>query len=159
MWKISSDMKIYQNTPLIFAETYGIKCGVNPNERMFMKQETENAIRSIASLDPELSATMVERAIDIMHGRSDESEAFIHNVRFCDAQELLKVSRRTLSYYVDHGYLDRVYGCGHRALGISRESLLRFMNRRVVRRRDPQSKNLMTVHPGVKPSIDGCANS
>ena len=60
----------------------------------------------------------------------------------------------------NHVYLFKPqYGCGHRALGISRESLLRFMNRRVVRRRDPQSKNLMTVRPGVKPSIDGCANS
>lgn len=115
-----------------------------------MKQETENAIRSIASLDPEVSTAMVDRAIDLMRGRSDESEAFIHNVKFRDAQDLLKVSRRTLSYYLDHGYLDRVYGCGHRALGISRESLLRFMNRRVVRRRDPQTKNLMTVHPSSR---------
>ena len=115
-----------------------------------MKQETENAIRSIASLDPEVTTAMVDRAIDIMRGRSEECEALIHNVKFKDAQELLKVSRRTLSYYLDHGYLDRVYGCGHRALGISRESLLRFMNRRVVRRRDPQTKNLMTAHPSTR---------
>ena len=150
VYSANNDMKIYQNTPLLFLETYGIMCHVKTKERVHMKQETENAIRSIASLDPEVSTAMVDRAIDLMRGRSDESEAFIHNVKFRDAQDLLKVSRRTLSYYLDHGYLDRVYGCGHRALGISRESLLRFMNRRVVRRRDPQTKNLMTVHPSSR---------
>ena len=115
-----------------------------------MKIETENAIRSIVTMDADVTKEALERAIDILRGKVESDEDFVHNVRFCDAQELLKVSRRTLSYYVDHGYLDRVYGCGHRALGISRESLLRFMNRRVVRRRDPQNKNLMTVHPDLK---------
>ena len=115
-----------------------------------MKQETENAIRSVAMLDPEVSSSMVERVIDIMRGKSDESDGLVHNVRFSDALDLLKVCRRTLTYYLDHGYLDRVYGCGHRALGVSRESLLRFMNRRVVRRRDPQTDNLLVVHPSKK---------
>lgn len=141
-WRIST-------YPVAILENIRQYVSRNTNERTLMKQETENAIRSIASLDPEISTAMVDRAIDLMHGRSGESEAFIHNVKFSDAQDLLKVSRRTLSYYLDHGYLDRVYGCGHRALGISRESLLRFMNRRVVRRRDPQTNNLMTVHPSA----------
>ena len=79
-----------------------------------MKEETENAIRSIASLDPEVSTAMVDRAIDIMRGRSEECDALIHNVKFKDAQDLLKVSRRTLSHYLDHGYLDRVYGGGRK---------------------------------------------
>ena len=68
--------------------------------------------------------------------------ALRYNIRFKDAQELLKVSRRTLSYYIDNGYLDRVYGCGCRAIGVSRESLFKFVNRRVVRRSLPQNKNL-----------------
>ena len=157
MWKISSDMKIYQNTPLIFTETYGIMCRVNLKEMMPMKQETENAIRSIASLDPELSTAMVERAIDLLKGRSEECEDFINNIRFRDAQELLKVSDRTLRYYLAHGYLDRVYGCGQRAIGISRESLLRFMNRRVVRRSDTMNKNLMVIRQGTRPPNESCA--
>ena len=107
-----------------------------------MKTETENAIRSIASLDPEVSITMIDRVIELMKGKSAESENLIHVVKYSDAIELLKVSRRTLSYYLDNGYLDRVYGCGHRALGVSRESLLRFMTRRVVRRSDKQSRHL-----------------
>lgn len=115
-----------------------------------MKNETETLIRNVVSLDPEVTKENLERAIDIMRGKVESDEDFVHNIKFRDAQELLKVSRRTLSYYLDHGYLDRVYGCGHRALGISRESLLRFMNRRVVRRRDPQTNNLLTVHPERK---------
>ena len=75
---------------------------------------------------------MVDRAIDIMRGRSEECEALIHNVKFKDAQDLLKVSRRTLSYYLDHGYLDRVYGGGRKnSMGVSRESVLRFLRLRV----------------------------
>ena len=115
-----------------------------------MKTETETLVRSIVSMDAEVTKESLERAIDILRGRVESDEDFVHNIKFRDAQDLLKVSRRTLSYYLDHGYLDRVYGCGHRALGISRESLLRFMNRRVVRRRDPQTNNLMTVHPERK---------
>lgn len=115
-----------------------------------MKTETENAIRSIASLDPEVSATMIDRVIEIMKGTSKESESLIHVIRYNDALELLKVSRRTLSYYVDKGYLDRVYGCGCRSIGVSRESLLRFLNRRVVRRVVPCNNNLKRGRPPKK---------
>ena len=112
-----------------------------------MKTETENAIRSIASLDPEVSTTMIDRVIEMMKGASEESENLIHVVRFNDTVEMLKVSRRTLSYYLDHGYLDRVYGSGDRAIGVSRESLLKFVNRRVVRRAVPRNKNLKKGRP------------
>ncbi len=112
-----------------------------------MKPETENAIRSIASLDPEVSTTMIDRVIEMMKGANGDSENLIHVVRFNDTVEMLKVSRRTLSYYLDHGYLDRVYGCGERAIGVSRESLLKFVNRRVVRRAVPNNINLKKGRP------------
>ena len=48
---------------------------------------------------------------------------------------------------LDHGYIDRVFGCGCRALGVSRESLLRFMNRRVVKRVNPANRNLKVGRP------------
>ena len=112
-----------------------------------MKPETETAVRSIVMFDSEVTRENLERAIDILRGKVSSDEDLIHNIRFCDAQELLKVSRRTLSYYIDHGYLDRVYGCGERALGVSRESLLRFMNRRVVKSVSPQSSNLKVGRP------------
>ena len=89
----------------------------------------------------------IERAIDIMRGKISSDEKLRHTIRFKDAIDLLKVSRRTLTYYLDHGYIDRVFGCGHRALGVSRESLLRFMNRRVVRRPTPQNANLLREYP------------
>ena len=52
-----------------------------------------------------------------------------------DAMEILKVKRRTLRHYIYRGYLDRVYGGGSRAIGVTRESLLRFMTHRTVEHR------------------------
>ena len=112
-----------------------------------MKPETETAVRSIVMIDSEVTRENLERAIDIMRGKISSEEELIHTVRFNDAIDLLKVSRRTLSHYIDHGYLDRVFGCGCRALGVSRESLLRFMNRRVVKRVNPANRNLKVGRP------------
>lgn len=112
-----------------------------------MKPETETAVRSIIMIDSEVTRENLERAIDIMRGKMSSDEELIHTIRFKDAIDLLKVSRRTLTYYLDHGYIDRVFGCGHRALGVSRESLLRFMNRRVVRRSSPQNAHLLREYP------------
>jgi len=112
-----------------------------------MKPETETAIRSIVTFDSEVTRENLERAIDIMRGKISSDEELVHTIRFKDAIDLLKVSRRTLTYYLDHGYIDRVYGCGCRALGVSRESLLRFMNRRVVRKSSPQDANLLRTYP------------
>ena len=98
-------------------------------------------------IDSEVTRENLERAIDIMRGKISSDEELIHTIRFKDAIDLLKVSRRTLTYYLDHGYIDRVFGCGHRALGVSRESLLRFMNRRVVRRPTPQNANPLREYP------------
>lgn len=99
-----------------------------------MRIETENAVRNIVCIDPEITREMIEHAIDVLRGRSEEV-AIIHNVRFNDARDILKVSRRTLRHYLDSGYLDRVYGGGRRAIGVSRESLMRFMTRRTVEHR------------------------
>ncbi|MBQ3808236.1 MAG: hypothetical protein II840_09810 [Kiritimatiellae bacterium] len=101
-----------------------------------MRIETETAVRSIVSIDDEVTKEMAERAINLLRGNCPEQEVIIHNVRFEDAIDILKVSRRTLRHYLDTGYLDRVYGGGCRAIGVSRESLLRFMSRRTVEHRD-----------------------
>ena len=98
-------------------------------------------------IDSEVTRENLERAIDIMRGKISSDEELVHTIRFKDAIDLLKVSRRTLTYYLDHGYIDRVFGCGCRALGVSRESLLSFMNRRVVRRPTPQNANLLREYP------------
>lgn len=49
--------------------------------------------------------------------------------------DILKVKRSTLRHYIYRGYLDRVYGGGCRAIGVTRESLLRFMTHRTVEHR------------------------
>ena len=108
--------------------------GLVPERKEKMRMETENAVRSIVNIDPEITREMIEQAIDVLRGRTEEV-VLVHNVRFRDAQEILKVSRRTLRHYLDSGYLDRVFGGGRRAIGVTRESLLRFMTRRRVEHR------------------------
>ena len=102
-----------------------------------MRIETETAVRSIVGFDSEVTKEMVERAIDILRGKTDADggEITVHNVRFSDAMKILKVKRRTLRHYIYRGYLDRVYGGGCRAIGVTRESLLRFMTHRTVEHR------------------------
>ena len=100
-----------------------------------MKPETENAIRSMVMMDPEVTKDMLERAIAALRGKAESDDDIVHNVRFGDAMEILKVKRRTLRHYIYRGYLDRVYGGGCRAIGVTRESLLRFMTHRTVEHR------------------------
>ena len=105
-----------------------------------MKIETENAIRSILSLDPEVPQENLEKAIHILWGRVESEDDLVHVLRYKEVMNLLHVHRRTLEYYIDKGYLDRVYGRGERALGISRDSFIRFTTeRRVVRNRQKRN--------------------
>lgn len=103
-----------------------------------MKIETENAVRSILSLDPEVSQENLEKAIHILWGRVDTEDDLVHVLRYKEVTALLHIHRRTLEYYIEKGYLDRVYGLGERALGISRDSFIRFTTQRKVVRCRPQ---------------------
>ena len=105
-----------------------------------MKIETENAVRSILSLDPEVSQENLEKAIHILGGRVESEDDLVHVLRYKEAMDLLHVHRRTLEYYIDRGYLDRVYGRGERALGISRDSFIRFTTQRRVVRNHPERR-------------------
>lgn len=100
-----------------------------------MKPETETALRSIVSMDAEVTKESLEHAIDILRGKADADSDLLHVIKFKDAADILKVTQRTIRYYVAHGYLDRVFGGGDKALGISRESIFRFQTRRVVKTR------------------------
>ena len=53
-----------------------------------------------------------------------------HVIRYKDVLKWLKIHRRTLDYYIQRGYLKRVYGGGERAIGVSRDSYLKFIARR-----------------------------
>lgn len=108
-----------------------------------MKPETEIAVRGVLMMDADVTKENIERALDILRGKADGEEITIHNVRFKDARDILKVSRRTLRHYMDSGYLDRVYGGGRRAIGVTRESLLRFMSRRTVEHRGADGRILV----------------
>ena len=92
-----------------------------------MKTETETAVRSIASIDPEITKEMMEHAIDILRGNVRSEDDLVHVVKRKEVMKILSISRRTLDYYLKRGYLDRVYGGGRiNAMGVSRESLLRY---------------------------------
>ena len=104
-----------------------------------MKAETENAVRSILALDPEVSHENLEKAMRILWGKCESNDDLVHVLRYKEVTDLLHIHPRTLEYYVSRGYLDRVYGMGGvRALGISRESFIRFTTERRVVRCCPQ---------------------
>ena len=81
-------------------------------------------------MDSEVVKADMDRAINILNGRYEDDNDLVHVIRRKDAMKWLGVHRRTLDYYLKMGYLDRVYGGGRRALGISRESFIRFTTRR-----------------------------
>ena len=98
-----------------------------------MKEQTEAAIRNVASIDDEITKEMLDQAIDILRGEMAGRNDLVHVMKRRDVMKHLKIHRRTLDYYLEKGYLKRVYG-GERkkALGVSRESFLQFMAQRVV---------------------------
>lgn len=96
-----------------------------------MTPQTENIIRNVASLDPEIPPERLEQALSVLRGGSDFNGVIDHVLRRKEVEEILHVHRRTIDYYLEKGYLRRVYGGGQRAVGISRESLNNFMRRRI----------------------------
>ena len=96
-----------------------------------MKDQTEAAIRNIASIDGEISKEMLEQAIDILRGEMAGRNDLVHVMKRKDVMKHLGIHRRTLDYYLEKGYLERVYGGGQKAIGVSRESFLRFQRERV----------------------------
>lgn len=114
--------------------------------------ETETAVRSIVCIDTEVTREMLEKALDLLRGKTPEEDVIVHNIRFADAMEILMVSRRTLRHYLDSGYLDRVYGGGRRAIGVTRESLVRFMSRRTVTHKSAEG---ITTRRGIACEVPG----
>ena len=98
-----------------------------------MKDQTEAAIRNIASIDGEISKEMLDQAIDILRGEMAGRNDLVHVMKRKDVMKHLGIHRRTLDYYLEKGYLERVYGGGQKAIGVSRESFLRFQRERVGR--------------------------
>jgi len=82
-------------------------------------------------MDSEIKPEDIEKALDVLRGKIGSNEEIDHVLRRKEVEEILHVHRRTVDYYLDKGYLKRVYGGGQRAVGISRDSVLRFVRRRV----------------------------
>lgn len=107
-----------------------------------MKTETETLIRNVIALDPEIAADDIEKALNILRGKNEANTEveLVQVLRYKDVIALLKIHRRTLEYYIEQGYLDRVYGRGERALGISRDSFIRFTTQRTLVHNKPAKK-------------------
>ena len=88
-------------------------------------------MRRRAKLEGEVPKARRSRPQGPARGKVESNEDLDHVLRRKEVEELLHVHRRTIDYYLDNGYLQRVYGGGKRAVGISRESVLKFLQRRV----------------------------
>ena len=93
-----------------------------------LKKETEVVIRGLLASDKSVAPEDIEKAIAYLQGSPDEDLA--HVIRYKDVLKWLKIHRRTLDYYIQRGYLKRVYGGGERAIGVSRDSYLKSIARR-----------------------------
>lgn len=105
-----------------------------------MKAQTENAVRGLLALDGEIEAQLIEDAIAVLNGTrlavcpktDDETIWNVEVLSRGQVAKLLKKHVRTIDYYIRVGLLDRVQGRGSRAMGISRQSFLRFIQLQVV---------------------------
>ena len=99
-----------------------------------MTEKTELTIRSIARVDPEIDPLNLERAIGVLYGRPLYAHDLVHVVRNRDACKILGISYPHLQCCIGRGYLDRVYGAGRAAIGVTSESLARFTTLRTNKR-------------------------
>jgi len=98
-----------------------------------MQALTETSVRQLLSLDETISPSDIEPALAMLKGRPTSVDDLVHVLRYKDAMQMLGVTRDGLNYYIRMGYLDRVFGSGDRAIGISFESYHRFTTRRASR--------------------------
>ena len=55
-----------------------------------MKAETETAVRSIVSIDPEITKEMMEHAIDVLRGNARSEDDLVHVVKRKDVMKILR---------------------------------------------------------------------
>jgi len=110
-----------------------------------MKPQTENALRSLLAIDDELSTSNIEKAIAYLRGERTDDQ-LVHVIKYKDVLSLLHCHRRTLEYYIAKGYLTRVYGGGTRAIGISRDSYIRFTTLRIATQVESRESNAHFEH-------------
>lgn len=98
-----------------------------------MQRKTELAIRSIANVDQEIDQLNLERAIGYLYGRPLFNHDIPRIIRYKEACKILGVSYGHLQYFIERGYLTKVYGAGRLAVGLTQESVMRFTTLRTQR--------------------------
>ena len=99
-----------------------------------MRKKTEQAIRKIIDTDPTILPESIEPSIAILNGVPVTKDCRAQILTRREVMKRLKIHRRTLDYYLAQGHLDRVFGSGKRAIGISLASYVRFTTRHRNRR-------------------------
>lgn len=92
-----------------------------------MKEQTEIMLRSAMSMDPDISPQTAVEVINHLRGEAIKLDTVMKRK---DVMRLLRIRSRTVDNYVAKGFLEKVYGGKMRAIGISRESFIRFTRRR-----------------------------
>lgn len=90
-----------------------------------MKAEIEIAMRMLLKSDSSIPPDgRIDRAMDIIRGISQEVPDL---VKMCELRKILHMSDPAIRTLMDSGRLNRIMGSGNRCLGVSRESLRRFI--------------------------------
>ena len=90
-----------------------------------MKREVEIALRLLLKFDSSIPPDgRIDHAFEILKGH-DRRQSPI--VRLPELRRIFGVSKRTLEHLMNSGRLDRIVGKGDRTMGVTRESLKRFM--------------------------------
>lgn len=95
-----------------------------------MKASTEQTVRAIVGTDSEVDPSLVEGALNLLHGRKDEDAELTSVIRIKDVCTLLGRSQTSVQKYIKRGLLQRVRAAGKWTLGVSMESYIRFTENR-----------------------------
>lgn len=105
-----------------------------------MKSEVEALIKTAVAMDPSITPEMTDAALAVLRGESpakppSEPEILTPIVTIKETTKLLRVTRVTVNNMLNRKILVRVYGSSaDRAIGISRESVLKAMRGDIDRR-------------------------
>lgn len=101
-----------------------------------MKPQTYDTLKCILKMDGEIEQPRIAYALEVLAGRVDipDKPVTAGVLRIPEVAKLLGIKSPTVHKYAQLGWLERVYPSGgERAVGISRESVERFVARGVQR--------------------------
>ena len=90
-----------------------------------MKREVEIALRLLLKFDSSIPPDgRIDHAFEILKGQDKRQPPI---VRMIELRNVFGIGKSALDKLLDSGRLDRIVGKGNRTIGVTRESLKRFM--------------------------------